>query len=68
MDSTPSIGGFMIFLYVIVAGLVGIAIAVYSITLDRNCNHTHFAEYRSRGIKRCVDCGLELRIDAKSSF
>jgi hypothetical protein len=54
----------MIFLYIIVAGLIGIAIAVYSITLDRNCNHTHFAEFRSLKIKRCIDCGLEVDVNA----
>ena len=54
----------MIFLYVVIAGLIGLGFTIYSIKSQYECKHTHFAEFRSLKIKRCIDCGLEVDIDA----
>jgi hypothetical protein len=64
MDSTPPIGGFMIFIYIIIVGLIGMGFVAYSIKSQYECKHTHFAQFRSRKIKQCIDCGLEVSIDA----
>jgi hypothetical protein len=64
VDSAPPIGGFMIFLYVVLFGLTVLGFTIYSIKSQHECKHTHFAEFRSRGIKKCIDCGLEVDIDA----
>lgn len=43
-----------------------IAWVLFEIAFDDidSCNHEHFAEYRSRKVKQCIDCGLEVSIDA----
>jgi hypothetical protein len=64
VDSKPSIGGFMIFLYVVLVGLAGVGFTIYSINREVKCKHTHFAEYRGSKKKQCIDCGLEVSIDA----
>ena len=60
MDSAPTIGGFMIFIYAIIVGLVGMGFVAYSINKQAQCKHEFFAEYRSRKVKQCIDCGLEI--------
>jgi hypothetical protein len=62
MDSTPSTGGFMIFLYL--ALLSGFILFFVLYNMRAECKHTHFAQFRSRKIKQCIDCGLEVSIDA----
>jgi hypothetical protein len=50
----------MIFLYVAIAGAIGFLFVVYAVRERNDCKHTHFAEYRSRKIKQCIDCGFEV--------
>ncbi|MGB4499616.1 MAG: hypothetical protein WBI40_13090 [Methylococcaceae bacterium] len=29
----------------------------YFVTIERKCQHTHWAQFQSRKYKMCVDCG-----------
>ena len=53
-----------IFLLVLLVVFIAAVIAELSMVQMEKCEHEHFAEYRSRKIKQCIDCGLEVSIDA----
>jgi ribosomal protein S27E len=65
MDSTPPVGRFMIFLNIAIAGAIGFFLTVYAVRECSECKHTHFISYRSRKIKKCVDCGFEVDLDGR---
>jgi CHASE1-domain containing sensor protein len=61
MDSAPPTGGFMIFIYVALIGLFGLLFVAYSIDSQSRCKHEYLAEFRSRKVKQCIDCGKEFK-------
>jgi hypothetical protein len=55
----------MIFLNIAIASAIGFFLTVYAVRECSECKHTHFTHYRSRKIKKCVDCGFEVDLDER---
>ena len=55
----------MILINIAISVVIGFFLTIYSVRECYECKHTHFVEYRSRKIKKCVDCGFEVDLDER---